>query len=167
MKAKDKPLFPKHLFAWMMSLITIPFGLLFSGVFINAYQIKLPEVYKYIPSLIAAGALYFVSPVFCMVYLTLALLVGIFQTEFKASMSLFKSGITAVGIVSFVYLIISMVFIQLGQLDWKIIQDGLSWGMMELADKGILAENALLVQKDIGLLSYCLLYTSPSPRDRG
>ena len=62
MKAKDKPLFPKHLFAWMMSLITIPFGLLFSGVFINAYQIKLPEVYKYIPSLIAVSYTHLTLP---------------------------------------------------------------------------------------------------------
>jgi len=145
---------PKHILSWAMSLITLPFGLLFSGIFINIYQLKLPETYKYIPALITAGFLYLLSPIFCLVYLTLALLVGIFQTEFKASMSLFKSSVAAVGIVSFTFLIISMVFIQLGQLDWKTVQDGLTWGMMELADKGFLAKETILAKKDINLLSY-------------
>ncbi len=151
-EAKTSP--SRHIFAWLVSLLTIPFGLLFSGIFINAYQIKLPENYKYIPALIAGAALYFVSPALCMIYLTLALLVGIFQTEFKSTMSLFKSGLTAVGIVSFVYLVISMVFIQLGQLDWKIIQDALTWGMIELTNKGLFDESALVAQKDISLISY-------------
>lgn len=154
MEAKVKTFQLGHLMSWLVSLLTIPLGLLFSGIFINVYQIKLPETYKYIPALITAGALYFVSPVFCMVYLTLSLLVGIFQTEFKSSMSLFKSGLTSVGIIAFVYLLISIIFIQLGQLDWKIIQDGITWGMMELADKGLFAESALLAKKDINLLSY-------------
>ncbi len=151
---ESKLSYPRLFGLWIISLLTIPFGFLFSGMFINIVQTNLQEVYKYIPAIVATYLLYIVNPVLSLIYISLALLVGLFHTLFKSNFSLFKSGLMAVTLVSGIYLLFLYSFFYLNLLSWDGIYHSIQWSFHQLSTLGLMREEAVLKSADVKLLAY-------------